>query len=369
MKRSSHFLFFIIGLLLLFPLSAGAAAGALQLGDKGEGVEALQAALMEKGHYSYYKVTGYFGEATEEAVKKFQASLELSQDGVAGKVTLRALLGSRKTEDILDSIEKKSSSSSKESDSSSKTETAPSSDYKPETLYHGLEDERVEDLQDRLKDLGYMSSSQKSTGYYGDITEKAVEKFQAGHSMTVDGLAGARTISQIYSDDAKRYSKVKTQVEERLEEEKQEEQKEESTKEEDKKEESSSGGSTTDKVADFAKKSLGKPYVYATSGPSSFDCSGFAIYVMKEFGVTGLARSAKDMGYSIKNRIERSDLRKGDLLFFNTNRSDSDLSDHVGIYLGGGKFIHASSSQRKVVITDIDTNYWKKAFSWGGRFL
>ena len=61
-----------------------------------------------------------------------------------------------------------------------------------------------------------------------------------------------------------------------------------------------------------------------------------------------------------------SELRRGDLVYFNTI-SDGDLSDHAGIYLGAGYFIHASSGQGKVVVSSLASGYYNQVFSWGRR--
>ena len=84
--------------------------------------------------------------------------------------------------------------------------------------------------------------------------------------------------------------------------------------------------------------------------------------------------SAYTQGYDKRfTRIyEPRDLKRGDLVFFNTNDSDSDLCDHTGIYLGNGYFIHASSSAKKVVVSQFKTsssNYYERVFSWGLRIL
>lgn len=356
MKRKNAIISAMVLCVLLMELCFAPIAGAagLKLGDSGDGVKQLQQKLKDKGYYSYGEITGYFGEVTEKALMKYQEKLGLSADGVAGRVTLRALLGSDKAEAILKETKSSSSSSSssKKNESSEKDDSRSDKEYQAESLYVGVENSEVEDLQDRLKKLGYMSSSQKSTGFYGEITETAVEKFQAGHDLSTDGVAGKKTKSVLFSDSAKKYSKVKEKVADKLSGDKS----------------SSSRSDIASQVCEYAQEFLGTPYVYAANGPKAFDCSGFVIYVMKKFGYTGLSRTAQGMGYSIKNRIDRSDLKKGDLVFFNTIR-DNDLSDHAGIYLGNGKFIHASSGKRKVVITDIDSNYWTKAFSWGGRLI
>ena len=88
-----------------------------------------------------------------------------------------------------------------------------------------------------------------------------------------------------------------------------------------------------------------------------------------------LKRSAYAQGYDeAYAKVEGAEnLKRGDIVFFNTI-SDSDLSDHAGIYLGNGYFIHASTgSSKKVVISEISTksgsDYYYRNFSWGRRVL
>lgn len=121
----------------------------------------------------------------------------------------------------------------------------------------------------------------------------------------------------------------------------------------------------------LATQQLDKPYVYATTGPRTYDCSGLVVYCYQEIFDITLPRSAKDLGYcddyeTIKN-IE--DLYKGDIVCFNTNLKDNDLSDHVGIYLGDNEFIHASSGKGHVIISPIDKGYYNERFSWGKRII
>ena len=83
-----------------------------------------------------------------------------------------------------------------------------------------------------------------------------------------------------------------------------------------------------------------------------------------------LKRSAYAQGYDESfTKIEGvPGLRRGDLVFFNTI-SDSDLSDHVGIYLGEGYFIHASSGGHRVVVSNLTTGFYNRVYSWGRRVL
>ena len=118
-----------------------------------------------------------------------------------------------------------------------------------------------------------------------------------------------------------------------------------------------------------AQKSLGKPYVYGAFGPDKFDCSGFVYYCFRQAEIT-LKDSAYAQGYDeSQKKIERmADLKRGDLVFFDTEE-DRDVSDHSGIYLGNGMFIHASSSARMVIISNLSTGYYSRTFAWGRRVL
>ena len=120
----------------------------------------------------------------------------------------------------------------------------------------------------------------------------------------------------------------------------------------------------------FALQLIGSPYVYGMAGPEAFDCSGFTYYCYMEAANIELPRTAYDQGYCDEYlKIETiKELKTGDLVFFNTN-NDKDRCDHVGIYLGGDKFIHASSAGEKVMIASFEGTYYEGAFSWGRRII
>ena len=118
----------------------------------------------------------------------------------------------------------------------------------------------------------------------------------------------------------------------------------------------------------MAQQQLGKPYVYGASGTSKYDCSGLTLYCYKQVGVS-LPHSAQMQGYNCGTKIESlSSMQRGDIVCMNTV-SDSDLSDHVGIYLGNKKMIHASSGAGEVIISDLSEGYYNRVFSWGRRVL
>jgi cell wall-associated NlpC family hydrolase len=124
--------------------------------------------------------------------------------------------------------------------------------------------------------------------------------------------------------------------------------------------------SREDSVITFAKTLLGTPYIYASSNPSGFDCSGFVYYVFKHFNVD-VSRSS----YTIGDKgieIDTTDARKGDIILF----QGTDLTDpkigHVGIIISEKgaplEFIHASSSTKHngVVMTRLNEGHYKKRF-------
>ena len=114
-------------------------------------------------------------------------------------------------------------------------------------------------------------------------------------------------------------------------------------------------------------------YIYGHTGPNSFDCSGFTYYLYDKYFDIQLLRSAKDQGYdSTYTKIKTiEELEPGDCVYFNTDSNDNDLSDHAGLYYGDGLVIHASSSKKKVIITDLyeENSYYARVFSWGRRIV
>ena len=122
-----------------------------------------------------------------------------------------------------------------------------------------------------------------------------------------------------------------------------------------------SSTNSNDALISLAKSKLGSPYVYAKTGPNSFDCSGFVYYVFNKNNIqvprTSIAQS------KIGQKITRDKIKRGDLVFFDTSLKGH--VNHSGIYLGNGKFIHASSGRaNSVTISNID-GWYKDKFKWG----
>ncbi len=111
-----------------------------------------------------------------------------------------------------------------------------------------------------------------------------------------------------------------------------------------------------DRAASHAAKMVGRPYHFGGATPSSgFDCSGLVQYSFRQAGVA-LPHNT-DQQRSASRPVKLSELRRGDLLFFD---QEGKKSSHVGIYVGAGKFVHAPSSGKHVRRDRLDSPYWKK---------
>jgi murein DD-endopeptidase len=124
-----------------------------------------------------------------------------------------------------------------------------------------------------------------------------------------------------------------------------------------------SGPGAAHSAASHALKMVGKPYRYAGSSPSGFDCSGLVQFSFRQAGVV-VPRSTEEQRRA-STRVALSKLQRGDLLFFD---QEGKKNSHLGIYLGDGKFVHAPSSGKQVRTDRLDSPYWKKHLSEVRRF-
>lgn len=156
----------------------------LKMGSTGSEVKKMQQALIDLGFLSG-KADGKFGTKTQQAVTKFQKSVGLTADGLAGTKTLNKLYEKQKA---------KKGSSSGSSKSSGGTASLFGGDYS--TLREGSADKtRVKALQKALIKLKYLSGS--ADGKFGPKTTEAVKSFQAAKKLTADGLAGKKTLQAL----------------------------------------------------------------------------------------------------------------------------------------------------------------------------
>lgn len=151
--------------------SSGSGSG-LRLGSTGTDVTNLQKDLTTLGFY-YGDITGHFGSMTQTAVKKFQKSRGLTQDGVAGTTTLNAIASALKSEGSVSAGGGTTGTTLREGDSGS----------------------AVTELQTMLKSLDYYYGD--ITGHFGSLTRKAVRSFQDDNGLTVDGIAGPATLNKL----------------------------------------------------------------------------------------------------------------------------------------------------------------------------
>jgi cell wall-associated NlpC family hydrolase len=132
---------------------------------------------------------------------------------------------------------------------------------------------------------------------------------------------------------------------------------------------SSAGGPTTTAVpasryggvAGIAMQYLGIPYQWAGASPSTgFDCSGFVMYVFAQVGVSLPHSSGAQYGYGVP--VSQDQLQPGDLVFF-------DGLGHVGIYIGGGQFVHSPHTGDVVKISSIYDSWYAATYAGARRIL
>ena len=119
-------------------------------------------------------------------------------------------------------------------------------------------------------------------------------------------------------------------------------------------------------ITKLAQKKLGRRYVWGATGKkNTFDCSGLTTYVCKKNGISIPRRAIQQSKHG--KYVSRKDLKPGDLIFFDTSKRRKGYVNHVGIYLGNDKFIHASSAKKKVVITRLGKSFYSKRYKGARR--
>ncbi|MFC4729910.1 C40 family peptidase [Coralloluteibacterium thermophilus] len=115
-----------------------------------------------------------------------------------------------------------------------------------------------------------------------------------------------------------------------------------------------------ERVLARAMELIGKPYRWGGTSPEQgFDCSGLVRYVLQDALDVELPRSSREMARMDGERVQsRNQLSTGDLVFFGR----SGRVDHVGIYVGEGRFVHAPGRGKSVRISSLSNNYWKNRF-------
>lgn len=186
----------------------------------------------------------------------------------------------------------------------------------------------VAEIQGQLASLGYDVAAD---GDFGPATAEAVKSFQASQGLDSDGLVGPSTYSALLGKSMPEVSRGSNYVSRR--------------------------------VISESMNYLGVPYVFGGTSPSGFDCSGYVRFVFAQAGIS-LPRTA-DAQYEVGYAVSTDELRPGDLVFFSTYEAGP---SHVGIYLGDGNFINASSS-RGVSVASIYGGYWGSCYIGARRVL
>lgn len=125
----------------------------------------------------------------------------------------------------------------------------------------------------------------------------------------------------------------------------------------------------TDTIIQRLQQQLGKPYVWGGETPEEgFDCSGLVYYAYNSMLATKLPRTADAMYHFPQARnIADRDLQRGDLLFFRIHSSHK--ADHMGVYLGDGRFIESPRTGERIRISYLNEEYWQRHFLGGRRII
>lgn len=273
----------------------------LAYGEKSEVVLAAQERLKQLG-YLTTTPDGAYGNDTTVAVRQFQSRNDLVVDGYLGPTT-RMLLNDGNAQ--------------------------------PNGLTLGEQGATVERVQQLLNKYGYLSS-ENITGYYGELTEKAVKSFQSANGLGADGSVGVLTMNKLTGTDAKKASSGGGSG-------------------------SKSNGSGVNSLLSVARSKLGRPYVWGAKGPNSFDCSGFVYWCLNQVGVKqSYLTSAGWRNVGRYTKITRfSNLKAGDIIV---------VRGHMGIVSGNGRVIDASSSNGRIVERGL-TSWWSRNFICGWRIF
>lgn len=200
------------------------------------------------------------------------------------------------------------------------------------TLKLGSKGSDVVELQTKLNYVGFNVG--KADGVFGLMTKQGVINFQRANSLVGDGVVGPLTVKKLNTAYLLKQSQSQTQTQK------------------------------VDSIIATAKQYLGVKYQWGGTTPQTgFDCSGYVSYVFAQNGIS-LPRVSRDQ-YTVGTKVAFTDLQRGDLVFFSF--AGNGIVSHVGIYLGDGQFINASSS--KGVTVYVIGPYWKSIYVGARRVL
>lgn len=126
----------------------------------------------------------------------------------------------------------------------------------------------------------------------------------------------------------------------------------------------SRGNNESSTIVEHAQSLLGTPYVFGGTSKKGFDCSGFTQYVLAGSGIA-LPRTSYSQ-FTSGVAVSKKDLSPGDLVFFSTY---SKGASHVGIYIGGGRFVHADNPRLGVTVTNLSNSYYSSRYLGARRYI
>jgi len=121
------------------------------------------------------------------------------------------------------------------------------------------------------------------------------------------------------------------------------------------------------RIVENAKHYLGGKYVWGGTQPKGFDCSGYVKYLYAQQGIE-LPRTAYAQS-KVGKYVSKNNLKKGDLLFFLTNKKRHIPITHVGMYIGNDKFIHAASRKKGIIISSFSKSKYNRYFVKAKRII
>lgn len=216
----------------------------------------------------------------------------------------------------------------------------------------------ITDVQKALNDFGY---SVEATGEINEETQKAIMDFQKSHNLEVNGELNDVSYMSIMGkefpeDEGLSAEEFLSQPPVFMLDQSQFSSQERTTNTKSVSTTNNNGrsynGSKSQQIISYAKQFEGVPYVWGGSSPNGFDCSGFVQYVFAQNGIK-LPRTA-DYQANVGTPIDKSQLQPGDLVFF---AGDHVNVSHVGIYIGNGQMIHASSGKHQIDYDDLSRPY------------
>ncbi len=367
-------------------------------GVSGDDVQRIQVRLYELGYLpTKDMITGKFGDVTEEAVKKLQTVNGIDIDGKVGQQTINLMYSEEIKPNLLSFGEKNDvvlACQIRLKELGYLT-TTPDGNYGNDTLVAvkqfqsrndlvvdgflgpstrislesstavrnclilGESGESVTRLQELLSKYGYLSES-NITGYFGEITEQAVEKFQENNGLVADGSAGIQTMETLTGENVK---KAKSGQSSQSSESKGGSSNSSSgSSGSNGSKNSSSGSSNSSKnlsgsvssLLSVASSKIGASYVWGTKGPNTFDCSGFVYWCLNKVGVKQSYMTSS--GWRNVGKYTKvssfSNIRAGDIVV---------VKGHMGIAAGNGYVIDASSGNGRVIKRQM-SDWWKRNF-------